>query len=83
MPKQIWFKAKHYGYGWYPATWQGWVVIGIFLALDLLLALGLAPLLDRNTRWLWLFFSGLIVINGTLIYICAKTGEPAKWRWGK
>lgn len=40
--KKFWFKRKRYGYGWAPSTWQGWLVIavyvvGIFVAtLDLL-----------------------------------------------
>ena len=29
--KQLWFKAKTYGYGWYPVTWQGWLVILIYV----------------------------------------------------
>ena len=24
---KYWFKAKTYGYGWTPATWQGWGII--------------------------------------------------------
>ena len=39
---QLWFKAKKYGYGWYPATWQGWLVILVYLTiLGLLIYLAL------------------------------------------
>jgi predicted GH43/DUF377 family glycosyl hydrolase len=23
----FWFRAKEYGWGWYPATWEGWLVL--------------------------------------------------------
>lgn len=23
---KLWFKAKNYGWGWYPVTWEGWTV---------------------------------------------------------
>jgi hypothetical protein len=29
--RNIWFKAKRYGYGWTPYTWEGWLVFFIFL----------------------------------------------------
>ena len=25
--KQLWFRAKSYGWGWTPITWQGWAVL--------------------------------------------------------
>jgi len=25
--KPLWFKAKQYGWGWYPARWQGWLIV--------------------------------------------------------
>ena len=29
-----WFPAKRHGWGWsYPRTWQGWVVVAVYLAL--------------------------------------------------
>lgn len=34
--KRYWFPAKKYGWGWgMPATWQGWLVLGAYLALTL------------------------------------------------
>lgn len=29
----FWFRAKEYGWGWYPATWEGWLVLLVFIAL--------------------------------------------------
>ncbi|HZZ67900.1 MAG TPA: hypothetical protein VFE18_06985 [Phenylobacterium sp.] len=30
---QPWFRAKAYGYGWVPASWQGWLVTVAFMVL--------------------------------------------------
>ncbi len=31
---KYWFKAKNYGWGWYPATWQGWLILAGFIYLN-------------------------------------------------
>jgi hypothetical protein len=31
MTEQYWFKAHKSGYGWHPSTWQGWLVIVLYL----------------------------------------------------
>lgn len=36
-PKGYWFKAKPFGWGWTPVTWQGWLVILVYIALILAL----------------------------------------------
>ncbi|MDN0075220.1 hypothetical protein QU481_09995 [Crenobacter sp. SG2303] len=29
---KYWFPAKRYGWGWgLPSTWQGWLVLGVYL----------------------------------------------------
>ena len=39
MSKGPWFRAKRFGWGWTPITWEGWLVtlLGVvaFLAIDL------------------------------------------------
>ena len=37
-PRGYWFKARLYGWGWTPATWQGWLVLAIWLVLVLFFA---------------------------------------------
>ncbi len=67
--KEYWFKAKTYGWGWYPSTWQGWAVTIAFTALIVASAsLMLLPLT-------MLFVIGLIAV-------CFKTGEKPSWHWG-
>lgn len=77
--KKVWFKAKRYGYGWYPATWQGWLVVLIFLALIAVLAY----IFEKNPeQFLWQYLTLVFLLSSILVGICYKTGEKAKWRWG-
>ncbi len=34
-PQKLWFKRKLYGWGWTPATWQGWFVTLSYIVLVL------------------------------------------------
>lgn len=81
--KQFWFKAKEYGWGWYPATWQGWLVLFGFVVLVSLNAFRI----DRNAHsasdTLVSVIPESIVLLVILLVICWKTGERPRWRWGK
>ncbi len=68
---RYWFKARNYGWGWTPSSWQGWLVVIIFIILESLLA--------TNTD---IFIVGTFVLVGVLILICYKKGEKPRWRWG-
>lgn len=75
-----WFKAKRYGYGWYPATWQGWTIVLIYLLIFGVLIY----IFETNIeKYLIFYLVSVFLITGLLIYISYKKGEPAKWRWGK
>lgn len=81
---RLWFKAKRYGYGWYPATWEGVVVILVFIILHTSAVLAMLALLARwpsgpVTIGFGLFF---VLNTAALIAICYKKGERARWRWG-
>ena len=79
---KLWFKAKTYGYGWYPVSWQGWVVLLIYL----LVVVGLGVNLDRSPQGsgdLLIFFTSIAAATIILIIICVRKGEKARWRWGK
>jgi hypothetical protein len=74
---KYWFRAKRYGWGWgLPLTWQGWVVMIVWLAM----LMGSAPLLRVHPPWVYgVFVIAMIVI---LVAICFAKGEPPRWRWG-
>jgi hypothetical protein len=68
---KYWFKAKKYGWGWTPSSWQGWTILIVFIIIETLLALNMN-----------IFFPGTIVLVVLLILVCMKTGEKPGWRWG-
>lgn len=80
--QKLWFKNKRYGWGWTPATWQGWLVLVIFLALIIgnVLRLDAAQLSTSDALMNILPQNTLLVL--ILILICYRTGEKPRWRWG-
>ncbi|MFZ2804393.1 MAG: hypothetical protein WA001_04165 [Patescibacteria group bacterium] len=79
--KKLWFRSKRYGYGWYPITWQGWLVILVYLVVALGNAWYFTTYTDQNQTLPW-FLLTILVSTAILLWICARTGEPLKWRWG-
>lgn len=75
MEKKLWFRRKRYGFGWYPSTWEGWVVIFIWV---IFFASFMAKM---DHEWLKnLLF--IFVSVSLLIYICYRKGESPRWQWG-
>ena len=73
---RYWFPAKRYGWGWgLPSTWEGWVVLGVYVGL--LVALCVLVPADRHPYWFW---AGLGTIVTTLIAIGLWKAEPLGWR---
>jgi hypothetical protein len=74
---KYWFRAKRYGWGWgLPSTWQGWVVLIVWIAV----LLASTPLLRAYPVWVYAaFVIGMIL---ALTAICFAKGEPPRWRWG-
>lgn len=80
-PEKYWFKRKLFGWGWTPATWQGWLIIFAFIAL--LIAFSLT--IDGNSSTREIFFTfllPLIILTSALIRIAYKKGEKPRWQWG-
>lgn len=75
--KSYWFEAKSFGIGWtLPVTWQGWVVVVVFLAL---LIGGLLRIDEQRLR-----IAYVIALVVALVVVVAWKGEkPFKWRWGR
>jgi hypothetical protein len=74
---KIWFRRKLYGWGWTPATWEGWFVILVWGILIVLLA--------SNVNYFNIisYLLILILMSGLLIFVCYKKGEKPRWQWGK
>ncbi len=69
----FWFKPRAFGYGATPVTWQGWLVVTLFV---LLTGLILRLAMPRHP----LFLALLAPLTLALIWISwAKT--DGEWRW--
>ena len=85
--KKLWFKAKRFGWGWYPVTWEGvlvtlaYVVGLIFIASH---AVVITETVTGTTKtFLWNYIPAVVGLSAIMIWICYKTGEKPKWRWGE
>jgi len=73
-----WFAPKRYGFGsGLPISWQGWLVLAVYLALFI------APALLLPEKPLWIS-AVLIPATVALFIITARTTRGGwRWRWGK
>jgi hypothetical protein len=81
--KKYWFKAKYYGWGWYPSSWQGGLVMLIFILLIIFNAIRIDSQQHSVSNFLINFIPQTILFAIILIIIAWQTGEMPKWRWGK
>ena len=77
--KKLWFRAKYYGWGWYPCSWEGWLLI---LAWAIIFASSVI-MIEKNDHEIGRNFAVILFATALLIYICWKTGEKPRWRWGR
>ena len=78
-PAKYWFPAKHYGWGWgIPTTWQGWLVLAIFVASLVTVSQIFPPVTELKS---YLAATSLLAV--ALVAVCWLKGEPPRWRWGK
>lgn len=83
FPKEnYWFKAKNYGWGWYPATWQGWAVLVIFVLYFFSNLQALESTARSGDDILLSFGPSAFIAITILLCICYLTGETPQWRWG-
>lgn len=80
-PEGYWFKRKLYGWGWTPATWQGWFLMSTYIIFVCIVALSIDKNLSFNEN-IFIFILPLVIFTAILLYICYKKGEKPKWQWG-
>ena len=78
-PKNYWFRAKRYGWGWgLPLTWQGWIVFIAYIVSVIACTFVFPP--EENKA---VFIVSVAVLSLIFIAICWIKGEPSRWRWGE
>lgn len=78
----IWFKRKKFGWGWTPATWQGWLLTFAYVGLIALCALTI----DENSpasEVAFTFVLPVLLLTAVFIRIAYKKGEKPRWQWGR
>nr|MBP7805039.1 hypothetical protein [Candidatus Paceibacterota bacterium] len=74
MERKYWFKAKQYGWGWYPATWQGWAILAMYIFATLTTSFYIDSHQYSTFNSLIGFFPTIYILTVFLIIICYKTG---------
>ena len=83
LEERFWFKRKRYGWGWTPATWEGWLILVIWVIVTF------APIILLDSKFLTNTLVGIksfvayeVAIVLALLLVCWKTGESPRWQWG-
>ncbi len=78
----LWFKRKTYGYGWTPATKEGWIAIAVYVLC--IVASGAYFMSDTPSPRETVFFVLSVICSSViLIIVCFKKGETPRWQWGE
>ena len=83
MEQKVWFRAKRFGWGWYPVTWQGWGVVLLYVVALIAGSNYVKNHESSGSDFALQFVPQVIVLTTFLIIICYKTGEKPAWRWGR
>lgn len=71
-----WFKARRYGWGWYPAAREGWIVTAMFI-----IATFLVVRMNIDTPDMIPIHVGILVL--ALAVVAWRTGERPSWSWSR
>jgi len=81
----LWFRTRTYGWGWTPATAEGWLVFAVFVA-GVIVNVVIFEYRKRgggDARSATIsFLVWLAVLVAALVTICWATGERPRWHWG-
>lgn len=81
--KKIWFVRKAYGWGWAPASWEGWFVLLVYLVLITVL-FRLVDLSSHSGSDTLISFSlPFVILTVALLGVTYWRGESPRWQWGK
>ena len=81
MKRPIWFKVKHYGWGWYPSTWQGWLVILAYVVLIVFVFKKIDSGVHSVSDSLYGISIPIAASTIVLIMVCYLFGEKPGWHW--
>jgi len=78
--KKLWFRAKRFGWGWQPISWQGWIITLIYV-LGLLNYVLQASREHSGSDFLIYFAMRFVPLTIVFLFICYIEGEKPGWHW--
>ncbi|MFH1275947.1 MAG: hypothetical protein ABIH82_02455 [Candidatus Woesearchaeota archaeon] len=75
---KYWFKPKSFGYGATPCTWEGWLIVVLFVLYIFSLAYFFIP--NNMSYYYWYFGIGIVIL---IIISKKKTAGDWKWKWNE
>jgi hypothetical protein len=83
MQKQkLWFRAKRYGWGWYPSSWQGWVFLLAWVINFIFIISNIDKSSENASKSFIQVFVSVLILVIILLFVCYAHGEKPRWRWG-
>jgi hypothetical protein len=86
-PTKYWFKRRRYGFGWTPTTWQGWLILVVYIvamvAVALMMGVTGSNTYRHSLQFVEPFLFVFVVATIILIAILSAKSPSPKWRWGK
>ncbi len=83
MAKQkYWFKRRRYGYGWIPSTWQGWLVLAMYMAVIVIGSIFINPEGEEMAKT-FIYLVYVFISTFVLLFITYRKGPKPKWRSGR
>ncbi len=79
--KKLWFRAKSFGWGWVPISWQGWLVTLVYVLVLVWPVLRLDPKVHSASDFFITYATVFIPATILLFLFCYTKGERPKWRW--
>ena len=74
-PTKLWFRRKRFGWGWTPVSVEGWVSLGVYVAI-------IAAIVPAQHSHPVACAIGLIVATAGIIALGYLKGEAPAWQWG-
>jgi len=81
-PEHYWFRRKIWGWGWVPATWEGWTTLAVFIAVLIAMVTSFARTTNPSDAEMWYFAGKVFLWAAVLLIVCYVTGEPPRLQWG-
>lgn len=81
--QKLWFKAKRFGWGWQPTSWEGWLVTLLYIAAVVVHTQNISINPHTFSNITMNFLIPVVINTVFLLIICYPKGEKPRWRWGE